>query len=464
MNLEDFTSGQRRIIVLLVMAVIVVFAMLAGFVATSLQGWESLSPAATPSFPSTSASPTSLPTPSPSPTPAPTSALEEEGIWSQVQAARLFDQIAHQVETMRGLSPRAEVPLSFLDESEMATLLRRFYAGHDLEASLLPYVELGLLPDVSVRVRPHQAAGIYVPEQEQLYVTAGRQESSGDDQALLAHAYVHALQDQHFDLGAMDDRAATTDATLAVRAFVEGDATLLTAFYRYGDLTAVEWEHLSELVLQAEQPSYGENLDSVSAWVRLQRFPYWEGRRFAQTLFQTGGWEAVNSAYTNPPRSTEQVLHPERYLEADAPVQVVVPDLGVILDDDWTVLVQDTLGEFVIGLHLEASLPKEMAWQAADGWDGDTFIVWEHEDGNRLLVWRTIWDSTAKAAEFESAQAALITQQYLPAWPMDPPGGLGGQWWETDVGAVCVSRVARYVVFVRAPDVDMLTNIVEILP
>ena len=463
MNL-DFTFGQRRIITLMVIAVIVVFAMLAGFVVTSLQGWESQSPVVTPSLPPTSVPPTSFPTLSPSPTFVPTLVFEEEGIWSQVQAARLFDQIAHQVETMRGLSPRAGVPLSFLDEIEMATLLRRFYAGYDLEASLLPYVELGLLPDVSVYIRPHPAAGIYVPEQEQLYVTAGRQESSADEQALLAHAYVHALQDQHFDLAAMDDRAATTDATLAVRAFVEGDATLLTAYYRYDDWTAVEWEHLLALVLQAEQPSYGENLDRVSAWVRLQRFPYWEGRRFAQALFQTGEWETINRTYTNPPRSTEQVLHPERYLEADGPTQVVVPDLGAILDEDWTVLLQDTLGEFVIGLYLEALLPEETAWQAADGWDGDTFIVWEHEEGNRLFVWRTIWDSTTEAAEFESAQVALITQQYLPAWPMDPSEDLGGKWWETDVGAVYVSRVARYVVFVRAPDVDILTNIVEMLP
>ena len=465
MNISNFTSGQRRVVVLMAIAVIVVLAMLIGFVVTSLQGWESLSPVATPSLPSLSAPLTSLPPPSPSPAPVPTSVFNEDGIWSQVQAARLFDQIAHQVETMRGLSPRAEVPLSFLDQGEMATLLRRLYARRDLEAPLLPYVELGLLPHVSVSVRPHQAAGIYIPDQEQLYVTTGRQENSADDQALLAHAYVHALQDQHFDLGAMDDRAPTTDAALAVRALVEGDATLSTALYRYGDLDAADWLHLLELISQAEQPSYGVDLEDTAAWARIQRFPYWEGRRFVYTLFQASGWEAVNSAYINPPRSTEQVLHPDRYLEGqDGPTQVVVPDVEAILDEDWTVLVQDTLGEFVVGLYLETLLPEEAAWQAADGWEGDTFVVWEHEDGDRLLVWRTIWDSTVEATEFESALAAFVLQRYLPAWPIDPPLGLAGRWWETDVGAVYVSRVARHVVFVHAPDVDLLADVVKILP
>ncbi|MCP4544304.1 MAG: hypothetical protein GY832_44910 [Chloroflexi bacterium] len=462
--MTGFTPVQRRVIILMGIAVIIVLAMLAGFVVTSLQGWENLSPVETPSPFPTSVPSTFLPTLSPSSIPAPTSAPEEEGIWSQVQAARLFDQIAHQVETMRDLSPRAEVPLSFLDKDEMLTLLRRFYAGHDLETPLLSYAELGLLPDVPIYIRPRQASGIYVSEQEQLYVVTGRQGSGPDDQSLLAHAYVHALQDQHFDLQAMDDRAATTDASLAIRAFVEGDAMLLTAFYRYQDLEAADWEYLLELVTQVEQPSYGENLDDVAVWERLQRFPYWQGRLFADMLFQSGGWGTINSTYVNPPRSTEHVLHPERYLEGDEPTQVVVPNLGAVLGEDWDVRLEDTIGEFVTGLYLEALLPKEMAWQAADGWDGDAFVVWEHENGERLLVWRTIWDTTDQAIEFEDALSSLVTQQYLPALPVHPPKGLGGQWWETDTGAVCVLRVARYVGFVQAPDIDTLTNVVEMLP
>ena len=464
MNLDGFTFGQRRVIILMGIAFIIVLAMLAGFVVTSLQGWKSPSPTATWTLLPTSVPPTALPTLSLSPTPAPTSLSEQEGIWSQVQAARLFDQIAHQVETMRDLSPRAEVPLCFLDESEMLRLLGRFYARRDLVSFLLPYTELGLLPSVSVYIRPRQASGIYVPEQEQLYVITGWQESALDDQSLLAHAYVHALQDQHFDLQAMADRAATTDAALAVRAFVEGDAMLLTALYRYQDLTTADWEYLLELVLQAEQPSYGENLDNLVVWEQLQHFPYWKGRLFVHALFQIDGWETINSAYIYPPRSTEQVLHPERYLEGDGPTQVVVPDLRAILGRDWAVRVQDTLGEFVTGLYLEELLPKDVAWQAADGWDGDTFTVWEHENGERLLVWRTIWDDTVQAIEFENAQAALLTQKYLPALPVNPPRGLGGKWWETNTGAVYVSRVARYVVFVYAPDIDVLTNVVEALP
>ena len=458
MTSSGFTHRQRLTVLLLVVAVIAVFGVLAGVVVTSIQRLESPLPAATQPF--LSALPTPLLTPSPD-----SPDLPEEGIWSQVQAARLFDQIARQVETLRGLSPRAEVPLSFLNQQEMTALLRQIYMAPTPEAQLLPYTALGLLPDVSVSVLPYPSAGIYVAEQGQLYAASGPQEISADDQALLAHAYVHALQDQHFDLRAMDARATTTDAALAVRALIEGDATLLTAFYRYEDLVAADWDHLAELILQAEQPGYGEELDRSETWTRLKRFPYREGRRFAHALFQDGGWQTLNGAYTDPPRSTEHVLHPDRYLQGRrSPPLVVVPDLRPVLGEDWTLLLQDTLGEFLAGLYLDTLLPEETAWRAADGWDGDTVVVWEHDDGSRVLVWRTIWDSTADAAEFERASASLITHRYVPAWPVDPPRGLAGQWWETDREAVCVFRVARYVTTVRAPDLNALANVARVLP
>jgi hypothetical protein len=456
---SGFTAQQRRIILLMVIAVIVVLAMLAGFIVASLRGLESVTPAATLPF----VSPPATPPPAPSLAPSPTL---DESIWSQVQAARLFGQIRHQVETLRGLSPHAEAPLSFLDEQEMAALLRQLHVEHDPRSHLLPYTALGLLPDGSISLRAYPATAIYVSEQKQLYVATNSRESNVDAQALLAHAYIHTLQDQHFDLRETNAHAAATDAKLAVQALVEGDATLSTALYSYENVMAVEWEHLTELIVRTEQLDYGEELSHSQAWARLQRFPYWEGRRFAEALFQAGEWEAVNRAYTDLPRSTEQVLHPERYLEGpDTPISVVIPDLGAVLDESWTMLLQDTLGEFVVGLYLDETLPEQDAWRAADGWDGDAFVVWEHEEsGRQVRVWRTVWDSTAEATEFEQALTALIPQRYLPAWPIDLHEGQPGYWWEIDAGAIHVRRVARYVIFAQAPDVNTLANVVEALP
>lgn len=464
MKSSSFTPGQRRVLLVMIVAVIAVFAALAGFIITSLQQ-QSPTPEAT-ALPPTPVLPTLSPTTVP-PSPVPTMELAE-GIQSHVQAARLLDQIGRQVETVRGLTPRAEVPLNFLSEREMTTLLQRIYREGDPEAQLLPYVALGLLPDdASMSIQVDQAVGAYVFDEEQLYVVTDPSDINADDRVLLlARAYERALQDQYFDLESAQTRARTSDARLAAAALMEGDGMVLAALYRYQDLAMADWAHLEEVIIRSDLPSYGEELDDSEVWMRLQRFPYQEGRIFATELFTAGGWETINRAYVNWPRSTEQVLHPERYLaeEPDAPADVFVPDLSVALGKEWTPGVRDTLGEFIIGLYLEQTLTEQMAWQAAEGWDGDTFVTWDHEDGERVRIWRTIWDSPAEAIEFEQALVTLIPQRYLPTQPIESPGGVPGRWWKTDSGIVCVYRVARYVTFVRGPDLDTLTDVVEALP
>lgn len=465
MRSSSFTPGQRRVLMVMFILVIAVFAALAGFIVTSLQDQQSPPPVT--DVPSILDVPTVAPaTVVPSSTPIPTTEQLADDITSRVQAARLLDQIGRQVETVRGLSPRAEVPLNFLSEDEMSSLLQRLYRQRDPEALLLPYITLGLLPDETISIQVGRTAGAYILEEAQLYVVTNPSEINADDRVLvLARAYDRALQDQHFDLEAAEARARSTDAKLAVAALEGGDEMLLMALYRHGDLTAADWAHLEGLAL-AELPSYGEEVDGSQAWARLQRFPYREGRRFAVALFEMAGWNAVNRSYVDLPRSSEQVLHPERYLaeEPDIPSDVFVPDLSGALGEGWVLSVRDTLGEFVAGVYLEQTLTEQMAWQAADGWDGDTFVVWEYEDGGRVRVWRTIWDGTAEAAEFERALVTLVPQRYLPTRPLEPPRGLPGSWWGTDSGVVCVYRVARYVVFADGPDADTLAKVVEALP
>lgn len=465
MSASGFTPRQRRIILLLVLIVVVVFGLLAGFLITSLDSMETAPVETSPPVQ------TATPPPSPSPLPATSTPDQQEGFWPQVRAARLFDQIAHQVETQRALSPRAEVPLSFLKEREMEETLQELHAEDDPEPALLSYTVLGLLPSPPEHVQVHAPAGIYVAEQEQLYVAVERPENDADTQAVLAHAYAHALQDQHFDLEGLDARAHTTDERLALRALTEGDATLITGLYRYGSLSSADWEPLTNLIVEAEQPLYGGELAGDRAWEELRHFPNQEGRRFVDALLEQGGWDAVNRSYTSPPRSTEQILHPSRYLgldsadgQPDQPSAVVVPDLGPVLGGEWQLLLQDTLGEFVIGLYLNQVMPEEAAWRRAEGWDGDTFLVWERKDGRRLTIWRTVWDSSLEALEFERGLKLLIPQLHLPVQPIEPPRGLSGQWWETDSGSIHLRRAGRYLLLVRAPDSNTVMNALERLP
>ena len=461
---SSFTPQQRRIILYLILIVVVVFGLLAGFLVTSLQSLEP-APVVTPSPPPPTTPPPTTSSPTPTETPVP-----REGFWPQVRAARLFDQIAHQVETRRALVPQAEVPLSFLSEHQMEEILRSYHADDDPQSRLLPYSILGLLPDELGVVQAQTPAGVYLSEQKQLYVAIDRSEDDPDTQALLAHAYVHALQDQHFDLEGLRARAQTTDEKLALEALIEGDATLVTGLYRSEDLSSVDWDQLTDLIVEAEQPRYGGALADDETWNELRRFPSREGRKFVAAVVEHEGWDSLNRSYTNPPLSTEQILHPSRYLgdsprgEPDQPSAVHVPDLAPVLGSEWQPILEDTLGEFAVGLYLSQAMPQEAAWRRADGWDGDTLRVWERENGRRVVVWRTMWDTASEAQEFERGITLLIPQHYVPVRPFDAPRALLGQWWETPSGTVHARRDGRYLLFVRAPDTNTVVNALGRLP
>jgi hypothetical protein len=149
--------------------------------------------------------------------------------------------------------------------------------------------------------------------------------------------------------------------------------------------------------------------------VESANFPYDAGVGFVNALYEQGGNAAVDAAFIDPPRSTEQVIHPERYLERDAPTAVRLPDLSETLGGGWRELSEDTLGEFGIivlltgpengGEAFEAALPK------AAGWDGDRYALYAH-DGREVLLWRSVWDSAKDARQFAAALRAYDEDRF----------------------------------------------------
>ena len=72
--------------------------------------------------------------------------------------------------------------------------------------------------------------------------------------------------------------------------------------------------------------SLGQDTGDLPPFVEAQLiFPYVQGQKFIQTLYATGGgtWSLVNSAYRfRPPASTEQIMHPDKYLRVEQPDHV----------------------------------------------------------------------------------------------------------------------------------------------
>lgn len=481
--MRGFTPRQRLILAVMAAAVVVVFGLLAYSVRVTLQQMAAISPLPSPGFPSPDISPTpgmlspeTMPAVSPTPPPSPTRVVP----LSQIQSARAVHEVARILAQVRGLPPVEQFPVTFPSEQEIALYLLQRYQEMQPQEILYLYGVLGLiprldplpLPDATAQAR--QIFSRYTPAGKQILLVAGRGPATPDDELALVHALTHALQDNAFHLGAgaepprvplTETCRTTVDAALALRALLEGDAVLTTARYAGLDSNPQEVDRLADLAMNAEEPRYAP-LAGISAFEAIRRFPYRDGARFVAALYAGGGWEAVNRAYAAPPCSTQEVLHPERYLNRRTPLEPFVPDLAPVLGREWAPVRRDTIGEFLIGLHLAAYLDDDQAaYRAADGWAGDTFALWEDSQGREVLVWRLAWDTRDEAVEFARAYALLIPRfRTPPLIATEPPLGLKGQFWSSPAGAAYLFQIGRVVTVVWGPDMETVAKVVPALP
>ncbi|NJE85231.1 hypothetical protein E3E23_05250 [Thermococcus sp. CX2] len=195
----------------------------------------------------------------------------------------------------------------------------------------------------------------------------------------IAHESIHVLQKQWFDA---KYGAYTLDGTLAIRALVEGDADLVADIYceRRGI------------------PIYKIRSLSGDPLTDLNIFSYVFGDRFVRYLYEKGGWKLVNEAYRNPPVSTQQVMHPELYLENVTPVNV-----SLSAPENSRVLRDDRMGEFYVYILLRShGYDNETAWNISSAWRGDRLLLTQNASGY-TLQWEVVFSNNASAMAFGEA-------------------------------------------------------------
>lgn len=323
--------------------------------------------------------------------------------------------IAREIAAIRGLA--ALRPIDF-QVSDKATI--QAYARTSLESQMPPeqweafrilLVHTGMIPrgtdleGLVVRLYAEQIAGYYDPSRKTFYLADWLPQLL--QRGVVAHEVTHALQDQHFDLESwLSALPPTEDGALARAAVAEGDAMAAMIAYLLEPLGArvEDLPPLSNLV-GGQQPAIADAYPTFDAApVALQRlllFPYVEGSDFVRAALESGGWAAVDRLYREPPASTEQVLHPERYFgDRDEPRAVELP-AGAASD---SLLAEGSWGEFGTRLALAAALTDSaLPAVAAGGWDGDRYGLWKTAGGRVLYVWVTVWDSPALAERFADA-------------------------------------------------------------
>jgi hypothetical protein len=118
--------------------------------------------------------------------------------------------------------------------------------------------------------------------------------------------------------------------------------------------------------------------------------------------------------FEDPPASTEQVIHPERYEASDDPIDVTLPEgLVAAMGAGWSLGLEDTFGEYQMSIWLEVGgIEPSAAASAVAGWGGDRMAYLtgpiRAPEAADALVWSTEWDTAADAMAFQQAAGAVV--------------------------------------------------------
>jgi hypothetical protein len=251
-----------------------------------------------------------------------------------------------------------------------------------------------------------QVAAFYDQHAHKLFMYEDATLDNAQNRVVLAHELTHALQDQHFSLKRLPlEIKNNDDRAVAASALVEGDATLVMSEFM---LKKLSLRTLKDTVIT----SFGQDMKQIETAPRYLRemlvFPYLRGQEFCAMLFARGGYEAVSKAYQQPPSSTAQILHPEKFYNEprEEPIAVTWTDLQV---NGQAPIADNVVGEFGVRVLLTEWLDAATAEKAANGWRGDRYLAYE---GGQVLLWKTVWASAEEAVEFLEAEKQLLEKRH----------------------------------------------------
>jgi len=280
--------------------------------------------------------------------------------------------------------------------------------------------KFGLLPkdypleQTLVKVLTEQIAGLYDPDSKEFFIANWN--TDADIRMVMSHELTHALHDQHFHIDKWSDAAKPNDdAELARDAVVEGSAVAAMLDYILRGKGSVR--DLGELDASMLMGDPGSSPELAKAPKVLQDellFPYTAGTTFTQRVLKaSSGWPDFHKVYENPPVSTQQIMHPDLYLQGIVPPKIALPDTAGLISADWKKLDENNMGEFGLLEILKQFLAKDRSTSLASAWSADRYAIFENQKNKRtLLIFRVRLGSDADAARFFGAYSELLESKY----------------------------------------------------
>jgi hypothetical protein len=322
------------------------------------------------------------------------------------------------VEAARGLDAKKAVLGVVLDRKSLIARIKshvdRELPPEALRNEGLALQLLGFVPTqfdyeaAAYQQLEDQLEGYYEPADGTMYMASDL--GDADAEATLAHELVHALQDQRWNL---EDRSkyrpGDGDRSEAVSALAEGDATsamfdvIFARAAAGANKTALDFpdEGFAEQIREGMNHGPGANAPHVMRTSLAA--PYIYGTLFVHSLRRQGGWDAVNRAWDDPPTTSEQILHVDKWKAHEPPLKVDAPTFAA-LGAGWKVADEDSEGELEARIAFEEWMEPKAAAEAAAGWGGDRGVLLTNGD-RAAFAWRLRFDAAGKGKDERAARS-----------------------------------------------------------
>lgn len=386
-------------------------------------------------------------------------------------------------EVKRRLTSRDEVAAyveKHMEEDEDAQRLRR---------SELVLKKFGLLPrdfnlqNFLLALLREQVAGYY--DTKTKTVNLLNWIDPEQQKPVLAHELTHALQDQSFGLekwmkSGVTDLEKTKqptpadieadEATAARQAVVEGQAMAVLVDYMLAPTgqTLLNSPQLVEALKAGMLVGTADSIQFRNAPIYLKEaltFPYRYGLDFETELLTKGGKEkAFAGVFTNPPKTTRQIMEPETYLSGERLDPVPLPDF----EHDFKAYERfdlGAIGEFDVAVLIDQYAGAEISKRLYPHWRGGYYYAArpKGDDAAPLaLLYVSRWSSAARAREFAAVYAESLTKRYRRAHEVGEEAATahdyslenltGKHSWLTEEGAVVIEALGDTVLVTESLD------------
>ena len=426
---------------------------------------------------------------------------------SRQEADELFrsvDEIVQFASRDTSLPVKHPVKRRLISRDEVVAYIQKHMAEDEdtqrLRRSELVLKKFGLLPrdfdlgKLLIALLREQVAGYYDPQTQTVnlldWVDLDQQSP------VMAHELTHALQDQSFGL---EKWMKAGDADLATRkneptpadiendevqtarqAIVEGQAMAVLVDYTLAPAgkSLMDSPEMAETFAQSMLAGTADSVQFQNAPLFMKAaltFPYQYGLSFVTDVLIKRGKKSYADEFTEPPRSSRQIMEPQTYLSGERIDPMPLPDFAAIFNhyDRFDV---GAMGEFDVSVLVEQFAGPERSHDLYPAWRGGYYYAVRpkgHSEAPLGLMYASRWSTPAMAAQFARVYADSLPKRYQGSqevqasaakpvdakndWPDNANSLTGRHTWQTAEGPVVVEVRGDTVLVSESLD-DATTN------